>query len=62
MKLYTEHLGIEFPSTLVGLLCTAAWLAGIVLAKGFWSTLLAVLFAFYSWYLVAEHLITRISL
>jgi hypothetical protein len=31
-----------------------AWLVGIVLAKGFWSTVIAICFAPYAWYLVAE--------
>lgn len=30
------------------------WLAGIVLAKGFWSTFFSVLIAPYGWYLVVE--------
>lgn len=30
------------------------WLAGIVLANGFWSTLVAVCFFPYAWYLVVE--------
>jgi hypothetical protein len=30
------------------------WLAGIVLAKGFWLTALAICVPFYAWYLVVE--------
>jgi hypothetical protein len=30
------------------------WLAGVALAKGFWSTLLAVCCPFWAWYLVVE--------
>ena len=30
------------------------WLSGIVLAKGFWTTTIAVLFPPYAWYLVVE--------
>lgn len=33
------------------------WLAGIVLAKGFWSTAFA-LFPPYAWYLLVEHVMT----
>lgn len=32
----------------------ASWIAGVVMANGFWSTLLAVIFPFWSWYLVVE--------
>jgi hypothetical protein len=31
-----------------------SWLAGIVLAKGFWLTTLSICLPFYSWYLVVE--------
>jgi hypothetical protein len=30
----------------------AAWVAGIILAKGFWWTALAVVLPFYGWYLI----------
>jgi hypothetical protein len=30
------------------------WIAGLVLAKGFWLTALGVCVPFYSWYLVVE--------
>ena len=30
------------------------WIAGVVLAKGFWWTVLAIFFPFYAWYLVVE--------
>lgn len=33
------------------------WLAGIVIAKGFWSTFFAIFFAPYSFYLVVEKLL-----
>lgn len=35
------------------------WLAGVVLAKGFWSTFFAVIFPLWAWYLVAERLVER---
>lgn len=31
-----------------------AWIVGIVLANGFWSTLLALIFPPWGWYLIAE--------
>lgn len=33
------------------------WIAGIVLAKGFWSTFFAVFFWPWGWYLVAEKIL-----
>lgn len=33
------------------------WIAGIVIAKGFWSTFFAIFFAPYSFYLVVEKLL-----
>jgi len=30
------------------------WIAGIVLAKGFWLTLLSICMPFYAWYLIIE--------
>jgi hypothetical protein len=38
------------------LLTLIFWIAGIVLAKGFWSTFFAVIIPFYSWYIVIEHM------
>ena len=35
------------------------WLMGIVLAKGFWSTLFAVFIPLWSWYLVAEGIVEK---
>lgn len=32
------------------------WLAGIVLAKGFWLTVLSVVMPFYAWYLVVQRI------
>lgn len=34
---------------------TAVWVAGIILAKGFWATLGAVLLPFVAWYIVVKH-------
>ncbi len=38
------------------------WISGIVLAKGFWSTFFAVIFAPYSWYLVIEKIFSHFGL
>ena len=37
------------------------WMAGIVIAKGFWLTLLSIVLPFYAWYLVVERIITRMG-
>ena len=51
---------------LVGLasliIISATWLAGIVIAKGFWSTLFAICVPFYSWYLVVERVMQSFNL
>lgn len=39
---------------IIRLVLIAGWIAGIVIAKGFVSTLAAVLVAPYAWYLVVE--------
>ena len=36
------------------IIAISTWIAGIVLAKGFWSTLLAVFFVPWAWYIVVE--------
>jgi hypothetical protein len=44
--------------------CIAAlglWFAGVALAKGFWSTTIAVFFFPYAWYLVVERLMFSIG-
>lgn len=38
----------------VRLFLLAAWIAGIVIANGFWSTLFAFFIPFWAWYLVIE--------
>ena len=43
----------DFSRLVAYLLIITAWLAGIVLAKG-WATVLAVIIPFYAWYLVVE--------
>ncbi len=42
---------------LVQLVLLVAWIAGIVIAKGFWSTFFAFFVPLWSWYLVIEHLL-----
>jgi len=45
----------------ISAIAIAAWIFGLVLAKGFWSTLIALTIFPWSWYLVAEYLIKRFS-
>ena len=40
----------------------ATWIAGVVLARGFWLTTLAIFFPFYAWYLLAERAMTMLGL
>lgn len=37
------------------------WLAGTVLAKGFWLTIVAIFFPPYAWYLVVERALVAIG-
>jgi len=36
-----------------------AWLVGIVLASGFWSTFFAIIFPIWAYYLIAERLVLK---
>ena len=44
------------------LLFLSTWVAGWVLATGFWSTLFAVLVPPWGWYLLAERLLQHVGL
>jgi len=44
---------------LINFLAILYWIAGVVLAKGFWSTLLAVCIPFWAYYLLIERLIQQ---
>jgi hypothetical protein len=46
-------------TAIVKFVLIAAWVSGLVLANGFWSTLLALFIPMWAWYLVAERLIVR---
>lgn len=45
---------------LINFLAVTAWITGVVLAQGFWSTLFAILVPFWSYYLVCERLVQRL--
>lgn len=52
--------------TWAGLVCVVLflvmWVAGWVLAKGFWSTFVSVFFFPYSWYLVVQKIMIAYGL
>lgn len=48
--------------TLFVLILSIGWIAGVVIAKGFWSVFFAIIIPFYSWYLVIEKLMIKFSL
>ena len=60
MLLYTSNNKEEANMRhIVGLVMLAAYIVGIVLAKGFWSTFFAVVIPFWSYYLVAERFVEK---
>ena len=44
---------------LIHFVLIVAWLAGIVLAKGFWSTFFAVIIPLWGYYLVVEKIVEQ---
>ncbi len=38
------------------------WLAGVVIANGFWSTAVALFIPLWAWYLVVERVVTTYGL
>lgn len=42
---------------LVKLIIFIVWIAGLVIAKGFWSTFFALFFIPWGWYLIIERLL-----
>ena len=43
------------------LVAIAIWVAGIVIANGFWSTFFAIFVPLWAWYLAVEHLLVHFS-
>lgn len=39
-----------------------SWIAGIVIAKGFWSSLIAFIIPFWAWYLLVETVLMRFGI
>ncbi len=44
----------SFSELIAALIFGSAWLAGIVLATGFWGTMASIFIPFYAWYLVIK--------
>jgi hypothetical protein len=44
---------------IVSMIFVLMWLAGIVIAKGFWSTFFAIVVPFWSYYLVVEQVVIK---
>lgn len=45
-----------------GFVLFVAWIAGVVVAKGVWSTLFAFFIPFWAYYLVIEQLLYRFNI
>ena len=54
-----KHLH-DIINTILAVIFLLGWLAGFVIAVGFWSTLLAII-PFYAWYLVIERVMLKIG-
>lgn len=56
----------KFLDNLVGyilvIICLLLWMMGVAIAKGFWSTFIAIILPFYSWYLVVEAWLYRFNI
>ena len=48
--------------TITRIIATFIWIAGIVIANGFWSTFFAIIMPFWAWYLVVEKLLIKFQL
>jgi hypothetical protein len=44
------------------LITVPAWVVGIVLAQGFWSTFFAIFVPLWAWYLTVEHLLIHFKI
>jgi uncharacterized membrane protein len=44
---------------IIRLVLLFSWIAGIVIAKGFWSTFFAVIFPLWGYYLLAERVVEK---
>jgi len=44
---------------IIGFILLVSWIAGIVIAKGFWSTTFAIFMPLWSYYLVVERLVEK---
>ncbi len=51
----------DFTQIIFAIWLTVTWMAGFVLAKGFWSTFFCII-PFYAWYLVVEAYLSKYGL
>ncbi len=49
-------------NAIVKLILIVGWVIGVVLAKGFWWTVLAIYLPLYAWYLTVEHFMVLFKL
>jgi len=48
-------------NNIISFLLVLAWLIGIALAKGFWSTFFAIIIPLWGYYLIAEQIAMRLT-
>lgn len=48
--------------SVAALIAVTAWIAGLVLAKGFWSTFFGIFMPPWAWYLVIERCMQHLGL
>jgi len=53
---------MRISNSVVYVLFVTAWIAGIVIAKGVWSTLCAIFIPFWAWYLFIEKIMQATGL
>ena len=52
---------IQINKILISILLGVVWVMGVAMAKGFWSTLFALIIPFWGWYLLAEKYLQTIG-
>lgn len=56
-----RYINTSFGAALVKLVLLSAWVVGIVLANGFWSTLFSIFIPPWALYLTAEKVLTVVG-
>jgi len=52
----------EIAGAFVSMTLLFTWIAGVVIAKGFWWTVFSIFIPFVSWYLVVEKILIKTGL